>query len=216
MENTEDLALLREGCEALGVTVSDEALTDLLRFRGELLKWNDRVNLTSITQTREVLEKHLLDSLAVLPEVEGAGSLLDVGAGGGFPGIPLKLARRELDVTLVDTVGKKVVFMKNAIARLGLGGGARAVQARVEGSPDREGLKKVDLVISRAFTDVERWVPLAVRYRNEGGRVVAMLGQQADPERVERAAAEAGVRLISERTYRLPWSGAERAALVFG
>ncbi len=219
MENTDEAGLLREGCRALGLEVGAEAIRDLLLFRDELLKWNDRVNLTSITAPKEFLEKHLLDSLAVLPEVEGAGTVLDVGAGGGFPGIPLKLARRGLDVTLVDTVGKKVVFMKNAIARLGLAGGAagcRAAQVRVEGDPDREGLKKADLVISRAFTDVARWVPLAAKYREEGGRVVAMLGQAAEGNAIEAAVAGSALKLLSQRAYRLPWSGAERAALVFG
>jgi 16S rRNA (guanine527-N7)-methyltransferase len=213
--NAGDVELLREGARALEIELSPDVAEALLRFREELLKWNQKFNLTSITDPREVLEKHFLDSLAVLPEVGDRRSLLDVGAGGGFPGLPLRLARPALDVTLVDTVGKKVVFMKNAIARLGLGGSARAVQARVEGAPEQEGLPRVEVAVSRAFRDVRGWVPLGSRYLAEGGRVVSMLGQRAESSAVASAAAASGLRLASERMYRLPWSGAERAVLVF-
>ena len=216
MGNTGDFEALREGCRQLGVQVDDAALEAMLRFRDELLKWNQKFNLTSITDPKEVLEKHLLDSLAPLPELGDARTVLDIGAGGGFPGIPLKLARPSLEVTCVDTVGKKVVFMKNAIARLGIGHGARGIQARAEGDPEREGLPRVELAVSRAFMDVARWVPLAAKYVVDGGRVLAMVGQMPEATAVEEATATSGLRLLSSRTYALPWSGAGRAVLVFG
>ena len=118
----------------------------------ELIKWNAKVNLTAITAPEEVLEKHFLDSLAVLPEVEGAASLLDLGAGAGFPGLPLKLARPWMAVTLVDAVGKKVGFLKAAIAALGLKE-ARGLHARAEGKPEAEGMPRAELLIARAFRD---------------------------------------------------------------
>ncbi len=216
MGNTRDSEALREGAAQLGLELADGTLEGLLQFRDELLKWNQKFNLTSITDPQEVLEKHFLDSLAVIPELGAAGTVLDVGAGGGFPGIPLKLARPELHVTCVDTVGKKVVFMKNAIARLGIGGATRAVQVRVEGDPEREGLPRVDLAVSRAFMDVARWVPLAARYLNPGGRVLAMVGQLPDEASVAAATTGSGLKVLSSRSYALPWSGAGRAVLVFG
>src|SRR5688572_25375968 len=119
----------------------------------ELLEWNAKVNLTAITEHAEVLEKHFLDSLAVLPEVEGAASLLDLGAGAGFPGLPLKIARPALAMTLVDAVGKKVGFLKATIAALGLKE-ARGLHARAEGHPEKEGIPRAELLIARAFMDL--------------------------------------------------------------
>ncbi len=180
----------------------------------ELLKWNAKVNLTAITAPEEVLEKHFLDSLAVLPEVEGAASLLDLGAGAGFPGLPLKLARPALTVTLVDSVGKKVGFLKAAIAVLGLKE-ARGLHARAEGEPEAEGIPRAELLIARAFMDLPDWLNLAPAYLLPGGRVVAMLGKAQPEAELQARASERALRLVSSRQYQLPFSGAERQVAVF-
>lgn len=191
---------LSEGASKLGISLPPGAPELLLSYARELLKWNQKVNLTAITAPDEVVEKHLLDSLAVLPEVQGARSLLDLGAGAGLPGIPLALALPELQVTLVDAVAKKVGFMKHAIAILGLAGRVRAVHARAEGKPDAEGLPRAEVVISRALVEVQGWRALATPYVAPGGRIVAMLGHTADP---------------TARRYTLPLSGDPRAVAVF-
>ena len=216
MDNARFCDQIRKGCEALGVRVGEDVPERLYRLMGELLKWNAKVNLTAITAPEEVLEKHFLDSLAVLPEVEGAGSVLDVGAGAGFPGLPLKMARPGLAVTLVDAVGKKVGYLKAVVAVAGLGlTGTKAVHTRAEGRPEEEGLPRADRVIARAFMDLPDWLKLAPAYLAPGGRVVAMLGK-AQPEAELRARAqEQGLALVSARAYRLPYSGAERQVAVF-
>ncbi len=214
MDNTRFFDQLQQGCQALGVGVGEDVPAKLFRLMNELLKWNAKVNLTAITAPEEVLEKHFLDSLAVLPEVEGAASLLDLGAGAGFPGIPLKLARPALTVTLVDAVGKKVGFLKAAIATLGVKD-ARGLHARAEGKPEDEGIPRAELLIARAFMDLPDWLNLAPAYLLPGGRVVAMLGKAQPDEELHARAAERQLRLISARQYRLPFSGAERQVAVF-
>jgi 16S rRNA (guanine527-N7)-methyltransferase len=214
VDNGPYAAMLHEGALALGESLSDESVGRLLRLREELLHWNARVNLTAITEPREVLEKHFLDSLAIVPEVREASTLLDLGAGAGFPGIPLKIVLPDLRVTLVDSVGKKVAFMKSAVARLSLAG-ASAVHARVDGSPEREGLERAEVVVSRAFMDVARWVPLGAKYAAPGGRVLAMLGHPPQEAELDEAAKAAGLRVTGFRKYRLPWSGSERAVAIF-
>jgi 16S rRNA (guanine527-N7)-methyltransferase len=207
---------IRKGCEALGVRVGEDVPERLYRLMGELLKWNAKVNLTAITAPEEVLEKHFLDSLAVLPEVEGAGTVLDVGAGAGFPGLPLKMARPSLAVTVVDAVGKKVGYVKAVVAVAGLGlTGTKAVHARAEGQPEAEGLPRADRVIARAFMDLPDWLKLAPAYLAPGGRVVAMLGKAQPEEELRARAAEKGLVVVSARAYRLPFSGAERQVVVF-
>lgn len=191
---------LSEGVKKLGLSLPNGAERQLTAFANELLKWNQKVNLTAITAPDEVVDKHLLDSLAVLPEVSGAGRLLDLGAGAGLPGIPLAVALPGLEVTLVDAVAKKVGFMKHVIAMLGLAGRVKAVHARALGDPAKEGLPLADVVISRALMEVEGWRALARAYVAPGGRIVAMLGQTQDP---------------GARRYALPLSGDPRAVSVF-
>jgi len=191
---------LTEGLQKLGLALPPGAREGLLAYAKELLKWNQKVNLTAITAPDEVADKHLLDSLAVLPEVQGARSLLDLGAGAGLPGIPLALALPQLQVTLVDAVAKKVGFMKHAVAMLGLASRVKALHARAEGDPAKEGLPQAEAVISRALVEVEGWQRLARPYVQAPGRIIAMLGQTADP---------------LARRYALPLSGDPRAVCVF-
>ncbi|WAS86988.1 16S rRNA (guanine(527)-N(7))-methyltransferase RsmG [Corallococcus sp. NCRR] len=198
----------------MGITVGPDVGPRLQRLMAELLKWNAKVNLTAITAPEEVLEKHFLDSLAVLPEVRGATSLLDLGAGAGFPGLPLKLELPEMGVTLVDTVGKKIAFIKAAAASLGLVG-VRGLHARAEGKPETEGIPRAQVLIARAFMDLPDWLNLAPAYVEEGGRVVAMLGKQQTDAELQSRAAERNLRVVSARSYRLPFSGAERQVAVF-
>ncbi len=208
------LAMLHDGLGQLGVSAAPEVEQALWAYATTLLKWNEKVNLTAITQPEEVVEKHLVDSLAVLPEVVGR-TILDLGAGAGLPGIPLALMRPELEVTLVDTVGKKVAFMKNAVAAVGLAGRVRPIHARAEGSPLAEKLPVADVLISRAFMDVGPWLLLARHYLAPGGRVVAMLGQTPSEAALGAHAAAAKLELVSRRAYRLPFSGDPRGVAVF-
>src|SRR5512138_2045707 len=103
---------LRSGLRTLGLTLPAGAEPLLERYADRLLAWNRKVNLTSITAPAEVAEKHLVDSLLVLPAVAGARTLLDIGAGAGLPGVPLACARGDLAVTCCDPVAKKIAFVK--------------------------------------------------------------------------------------------------------
>jgi 16S rRNA (guanine527-N7)-methyltransferase len=207
---------LAEGASRLelGRELPAEWAAQCARYKDELLRWNARVNLTAITAPDEVAEKHFLDSVAALPEVAGGVSLLDVGAGAGFPGLPVKLALPALEVTLVDAVAKKVGFLKHVSAQLQLRG-VRAVHGRAEGRPASEGLPVVDRVVARAFTDLDSWLGLAPAYLAEGGRIVAMLGRAPSRAEMDAAAARHGLRCVTERRYSLPFSGDPRAVVSF-
>lgn len=207
--------LLAQGLERLGLDLTATAQAQLLAYVAELLKWNEKVSLTAITRDDEVVDKHLIDSLAVLPEVSGATHLLDLGAGAGLPGIPLAVALPELRATLVDAVAKKVGFMKSGAVKAGVATRVRAVHARAEGHPEKEQLPVVDCVISRAFMDVGPFLLLARHYVAPGGRVVTMVGQTPPADVLETHAAAAGLHLESRRTFQLPLSGDPRGVAVF-
>ncbi len=200
---------LRRGIEELSLPVDEEARARLERFADRLVAWNRRVNLTAVTEPVELAEKHFVDSLALLPLLGSARTLLDVGSGAGLPGMALACAAGELEVTCCDSVGKKVAFVKAVAAELGLK--VRGVLARAQGRPEREGLPRADAVVSRALAEPGRWVPLGVHYLAEGGRLFAMLGREAD-EAALRSVGE-GSQLVLETVSRfvLPISGAQRA-----
>jgi 16S rRNA (guanine527-N7)-methyltransferase len=206
-----DAAQLRKieaGAREMGIALSPDRLKLLGRHVDLLLKWNKSINLTAITDPDEVAEKHVLDSLAVAP-VLPSGSLLDVGTGAGFPGIPVAIVRPELEVVLVDSVQKKVAFLKNALAELRLPK-VSAVAVRLEGDPAEEDLPRVHAAVSRAFAAPVPWLTLARNYVLPNGVAVCMLGpQDAAPAQVEE------MELQRELRYQLPFSKAERRLAIY-
>ena len=206
---------LQNAILAAGLEVAPEVRQGLLTFAAELLKWNQKVNLTAITDPEGVVDKHLVDSLLVLPEVKGAGTLLDLGAGAGLPGIPLALALPELRVTLVESISKKVGFMKHVSAKLGLSGRVTALHLTARGEPEKEGLERAEVVVSRALMDLGPWLKLGRAYLKPGGRLLAMLGQAPSDDAMRAAAKQHGLALTTARRYRLPLSGDPRAVASF-
>src|ERR1700687_5601107 len=158
----------------MGIRLDPEQLKQLGRHVDLLLKWNKSVNLTAIVGPDEVVEKHVLDSLAVAPLLP-SGSLLDAGTGAGFPGIPIAIARPDLEVALVDSVQKKVAFLKSALAELRLPK-VKAYAVRLEGNPSKEELPRVHAAVARACAAPAEWLRLAGHYVLPGGIAICMLG----------------------------------------
>jgi 16S rRNA (guanine527-N7)-methyltransferase len=204
---------LARGVEALSLPVDAAARGLLLRFAERLLAWNAKVNLTAVTDPAELAEKHFVDSLALLPLLGPARTVLDVGSGAGLPGMALACARRELQVTCCDASSRKVAFVKAVSAELGLD--VRGVAVRAEGDPRREGLPCAEAVVSRALAEPAEWVPLGARYLAPEGRLFAMLGQKADVGPLARLAEENGLALEVLERFALPLSGARRAIARF-
>lgn len=204
---------LARGIAALRLPVDAAALPVLERYADRLLAWNRKVNLTAITDPVELAEKHLVDSLAVLPALGGARTLLDVGSGAGLPGIPLAIARSGLSVTCCDGVNKKMSFVKAMAVELRLD--VRGVAARAEGSPEAEKLPRCEAVVSRALADPDRWVPLGVAYVLPGGVLLAMLGREVDELALGALAVAQGLVLEGVDRFELPISGSERAIARF-
>ncbi len=206
-----DAARLRkigEGAAQIGVRLDPEQIRQLGRHVDLLLKWNKSINLTSITDPDEVVEKHVLDSLAVVPIVP-LGSLLDAGAGAGFPGIPIAVARPDLEVALVDSVQKKVAFLKNVLAELRLAR-VKAYATRLEGNPSREELPRVHAAVARALSAPAQWLALAQHYVLPGGVAICMLGPSDEvPEAV------GDLKLERELRYALPFSAAQRRLAIY-
>lgn len=169
------MSALAAGLAELGIELSAGQQDKLLAFRDLLLKWNKTYNLTALRDPEQAISHHLLDSLAILPHV-GSGPLLDVGSGGGLPGIPLAIARPELSVSMVDTVQKKATFLQQAAIQLGLRNVA-AHHARVEQLPGH-----YEQISSRAFAELKLFTDLTRHLLAPGGRWLAMKGVRPDDE----------------------------------
>lgn len=169
---------LRQGIAQLGLDISNATVAALMTYLNGLLKWNKAFNLTAVRSPEQMVIKHLLDSLSVLPYVTGK-SLIDVGTGAGLPGMVIAIVKPELPVTLLDSNGKKTRFLKQMAADMKLSN-VTVVNARTE---EYEG--QFEMVTSRAFatlSDILDWSAHLLQQENPKGRMLAMKGQRPDDE----------------------------------
>ena len=166
--------ILKDGLGQLGLQFP---IDRLLQYLTLLYKWNHAYNLTAIRDMESMVTRHVLDSLAILPWVKGS-SLLDVGSGAGLPGIPLAIARPELQVVLLDSNGKKVRFLQEVKRVLSLDN-VDIVQSRVENYHPPHGF---DTVTSRAFSDLEQMITWTAHLPAPNGIWLAMKGRYPDEE----------------------------------
>lgn len=206
--------LLKKGAAELGVGLTDAQLNNLNLFAEELKKWNRKINLTAITDDEGIAVKHLVDSLSLLKVVRGPGRLLDIGSGGGFPCIPVKVVRPDLDIVSVDAVVKKVSFQKQAVRLLNLAT-FTAMHVRAETLAEQYP-ESFDWVVSRAFSDIPSFVAMALPVLKQEGRIVAMKGRNAAEEiaAAEGELAKLGARVESVLEFPLPCSGDARSLVI--
>lgn len=203
-----DAARLREGAARLGVDLDPPQLEQLSTLAAELLRWNKAYNLTAITDPKEVLTHHLLDSLSVQPDIHGT-RIADVGTGAGFPGLPLAIVDPSRHFTLIDAVDKKLRFIDHVARLLDLGNVVTR-HARVESLQP----EPFDTVIARAFAPLPRMLRLVAPLADAHTVVLAMVGRWP-PREAEAAEAvpPAGWRMLANRAVDVPGLGAERHVL---
>jgi len=190
------------GCHDLGVQLTRDQARRQIVLLDELVQWNERFNLTSITAPGDMLRKHLLDSLAVLPYLGGA-RIADVGTGAGFPGLPLAICAPERQFTLIESIAKKCRFVEHAAAALGLAN-VTVVNARAEAWRPAA---PFDTVVARALASVADFVRHAGHLCAPAGRLLAMKGRSPD---AELAALPRGWRVVAVHRLRVPGLDADR------
>ncbi len=193
-------------------------LGQFLRYRQELLDWNTRVNLTAITDPEEVLIKHFLDSLSLLVVYDRPGArLLDIGAGAGFPGLPLKIVRPQWQVMLLEATGKKVTFLRHVIETLQLKN-VVAMHGRAEELAHKaEYRASFDVVTARAVASLPTLLEYAAPFCRVGGKIILLKKGDLAEELIEgkRAAQQAGAVLEDDVTVRLPGLDDGRRLLIW-
>ena len=208
----EMMQTLTAGLPALGLTLSEAQKQTLCDFGRAVIKQNEVMNLTAITEPGQVAKLHLLDSLTVLTSGDFAGKkLIDVGCGAGFPGVPLAIGCPELDVTLLDSLGKRVHWLEEILPQLGVK--ATCITARAEEAvADRR--ESYDIATSRAVARLNILLELTAPYVKVGGRVIAMKGMAAREELEEcgNAIKKLGLKLEDVREF--PVDGTNHALIV--
>ena len=201
------ISSLKQGLTALEIRLDSGAIGQLIDYLTLLEKWNRVYNLTAVRDPAKMVSHHLLDSLAVLPQIEGTARLLDVGSGAGFPGMPLAIARPDCSVTLLDSSHKKAAFLRQAVAELGLGNVA-VICERVE---TWRADPKFDLILSRAFAELGEFAGLSAHLLAAGGRFAAMKGLYPFEE-IERLPKGIAVRSVVK--LEVPGLHAERHLVI--
>jgi len=196
-------ARLHQGIETLRLDLDARQLVRLVDYLALLTKWNGVYNLTAVRDPAQMVTQHLLDSLAVVPAFSDAHHVLDVGAGGGLPGIVLAIARPGMQLTLVDTVQKKTAFLMQVKAELGLAN-VNVHHARVE---QLKVARKFDVITSRAFAELSDFVNWSGHLLEEGGHFIALKGVYPQDE---IARLPPGWKVTQVQALQVPELGAER------
>lgn len=210
--------ILEDGCQAFGVTLTEKQIEQFEKYYELLVEWNKVMNLTGITEFDEVMQKHFVDSAAAAKyvEMEKVNSLIDVGTGAGFPGIPLKILYPHLQVTLLDSLNKRIKFLEEVVDNLGLTG-IETVHGRAEDAAKKaEYREQFDLSVSRAVANLASLTEYCLPFVKVGGKFVSYKSVSVDEEitQSKKAVYVLGGEIGKVEKFNLPESDMERALVI--
>lgn len=208
--------MLSEGAAAFSVGIGTEQTARLMKYKELLLEWNTKINLTAIEEDRDIIIKHFIDSLSILPYLRNAGEkLVDVGTGGGFPGIPVKIVYESTKVLLLDSLDKRINFLKTVIGGLGLEG-IDTMHARAEEAGANPVYREsFDVSVARAVANLPVLLEYCLPLVKTGGIFIAMKGSSTEELEASKKALELlGGRIEEVRELTLPFSDIKRNIII--
>ena len=208
----------QEDLKELGITLSKEQLRQFLRYYEMLVEWNDKINLTAITQYDEVMKKHFLDSVSLIKayDVDREVQVIDVGTGAGFPGLALKIAFPKLQVTLLDSLNKRIMFLNEVIRELNLTG-VETIHGRAEDYAKPDKLReKYDLCVSRAVANLSTLSEYCLPFVKIGGQFISYKSEKIteEMEKAKKAITLLGGTIKKQVEFQLPGSDIYRNLFV--
>lgn len=182
MEKKEFNNKIIEYANTLNISIDENKASLFYEYMNLILEWNEKINLTAITEPEDVIVKHFIDSLTIANDIENSSRIIDVGTGAGFPGIPLKIYNESLKITLLDSLNKRTVFLKEVVEKLNLKN-VEIIHGRAEDyAQDEEYREKYDYAVSRAVAPLNILLEYLVPYTKINGNVIAMKGSSAEEE----------------------------------
>ena len=210
LRGKESKDLLKNTASEIQTDLNDKELKLFEIYLRELNEWNSKINITSIKNTEDIIIKHFIDSLSVLKYVAISGKIADIGSGGGFPGIPLKIKKPDLDMTLIESSRKKANFLQHIIRVLNLKG-IEVYNGRAESFIGKD---YFDFVISRALADLTTICILALPLLKMGGHIISMKGIDAEKEIKDKQLQDDGAQLIKMFSFTLPRDKGRRKIII--
>lgn len=208
--------LLVSGAKEFDISLNEEQINNFFNYKSILKEWNEKINLTAIEDDRDVIIKHFIDSLSIVPFIKEEGMrLIDVGTGAGFPGIPVKIARESIEVTLLDSLEKRVKFLNEVIKANNLKG-IKALHARAEEmgvSPEHR--EKYDICTARAVSNLPVLIEYCLPFVKVGGCFIAMKGSNTEEISNSKKALDIiGGKIEEVREFKLPFTDSIRNIII--
>ena len=177
------ITILIDTLSQFSISLDNTAVDRLCVYHDQLIEWNEKMNLTALTEPHDVALKHFADSLMLFRycDMENGASVIDVGTGAGFPGMVLKIARPDIQLTLLDSLNKRLIFLEAVCDALGFGD-VRLIHSRAEDGSRTELRDRFDIAVSRAVASLSTLCEYDMPYVKVGGRFIAMKGKGADEE----------------------------------
>ena len=200
----------------LDLMLNNKQIEDFYYYMNELIEWNKNINLTAITEEKEIIQKHFIDSLTIIKYLKNNDKIIDVGTGAGFPGIPLKISNETLDITLLDSLNKRILFLNNVIEKLKLNN-IRTIHSRVEDAASNlEHREKYDIATSRAVAQLNVLLEYLLPLVKVGGKCICMKGGNIEEElkNSKKALEILGGKVEKIESFELPDSDIKRNIII--
>lgn len=210
--------ILKEGLDKLNIKYDDEIIDKFKIYKDLLVEWNEKINLTTITQEDEVYIKHFLDSISCLlsDKIEKNAKVIDVGTGAGFPGLPIKMIRQDIKLTLLDSLNKRINFLKEVCDNIGIDD-VEFIHSRAEdGGKNPEYRQAFDVVVSRAVANLTVLLEYTTPFLKVGGYMVCLKGPSLDEELkdAKKALEVLNMEFVEDKEFEIPFDDRTKRLLI--